>query len=353
MFENLSVKTKPNSVWFCLIIIFIAFFIKENAVSQQLSIESELIRVIDTENEKDLLMGNIQKAIIDKEERVFIIDNGNRQVHYFGADGKLVRSFGREGRGPGEFTESVGGTLSEDGNIFYVLDSPNSRIVSYDIRNGDHLETISIREAVPTRSNDITVFNDQLLLMGNHYRKDEMLHVINQEGEVGNSFGELIDFSNFIHNSNGKMQLSVVSASTHDGKLLLSLAAPKRMELYDSDFRVVNKFENELLPKPWETHMVMRPDRYEVTFYSMAVNSQIISDGLYLYQWIEVVDPNVPETKMHLELRSLENGNLLGNYDIPNDKTLLNFSRNDDQSAILLLRDRESFKFEIYKLSFQ
>jgi len=42
----------------------------------------------------------------------------------------------------------------------------------------------------------------------------------------------------------------------------------------------------------------------------------------------------------------------LGSYDIPKNKKLLNFSREDDQSALMLVRDRETFDFEIYKLIF-
>jgi len=299
-------------------IIIIALSGNDYAYGQNNPRKSELIRVINTESQENLLMGKVQKGIIDEQQRVFIIDNGNKQIHYFGSNGELKRSFGREGRGPGEFTEATGGTLSEDGNTFYVLDAPNSRVVSYDVQTGTHLETIVIKEAAPNFSNDIISFNDQIILLGNYHTKDEMLHVLNHQGEVASSFGEFIDFSNFVHNNNGKMQLSLVNASYYNGKLLVSLAAPKRVKLYDSNLNLTHEFEKELLPTPWETHMVMRPDKYDVTFYSMSLNSQIISDDLYLFQWLEVIDPVESITNMHLELRSLENGGLMGRRALQN-----------------------------------
>lgn len=333
-------------------IILIVLLTVTIAHSQDLTINSSRVVTIDLQTADDLLMGEVEKAIIDDQRRVFIVDNGNKQVHFFDSNGHYIRSMGREGRGPGEFMRAVGAALSHDGNTFYVLDSPNARIVSYNISNGNHTETIPLQDAAPTFGNDLIDFNGKLIFLGNYYSKDEMLHIIDQNGEVSSSFGDFIDFSSFTHNSNGKSQLSVVNASHHNNKLLVTLMAPNRVKLYDSDLNLIHEFEDDLLPTPWETHMIMRPDRYKTTFYSMAVNSQILSDKHYLFQWLEIIDPEGPETKMHIELRDLINGDVLGSYDIPDNNSILNFARIDDQSIYILMRN-ESYDFEIHELTFK
>jgi len=319
--------------------------------SQDLTINSNKTFTVDVETADGLLMGRVEKAIVDDQRRVFIVDNGNKQVHFFGSDGNYVHSFGREGRGPGEFLRAVGAALSHDGNTFYVLDLPNARIVSYDISSSNHVKTIPLQNAAPTLGNDIFDFNGNLIFLGNYYSKDEMLHNVDQNGVVTNSFGDFIDFSSFTHNNNGKYQLSIVHASRYKNKLLVTLMAPNRVKLYNSDFKLIHEFEDDLLPKPWETHMTMRPDRYETTFYSMAVNSQILSDNYYLYQWLEIIDSSGPKTNMHLELRDVTNGDVLSEYDIPDNKNILSFARIDDQSAYMLVRDGRTYEFEIYELT--
>lgn len=334
-------------------LILVLFMTATIAQSQDLTINSSKVASIDLETAEGLFMGKVEKAIVDDLRRVFIVDNGNKQVHYFGPDGKFIRSFGNEGRGPGEFMRAVGAALSHDGNTFYVLDSPNARTVAYDIQDGNKSETIPLNDAAPSLGNDLLDFNGQLILLGNYSIKDENLHVINQNGDLNNSFGNFIDFSKFRHNYNGKMQLSIVYASHHNNKLLVTLMAPNRVKVYDSNLNLTHEFEDELLPKPWESHMIMRPDRYQAKFYSFTVNSQILSDNHYLFQWIEIIDPDGPKSKMHLELRDLTNGDVLGRYDIPENKSILNFARIDDQSAYMLIRDNNSYEFEIHKLTFQ
>lgn len=323
------------------------------AHSQDLTIQDSRVATIDINAADGLLMGKVEKAIIDDQRRVFIVDNGNKQVHYFDSNGQYIRSMGREGRGPGEFMRAVGATLSSDGSTFYLLDSPTAKIVSYDIQSGNNNDAIPLRNAAPVMTNDIIEFNGQLILLGNHYavKGDEMLHELNDDGEVINSFGKFIDFSKFRYTNMGKSQLSIVKASTYENNMLVSLAAPNRNKLFDSNLNLAHEFEDDLLPKPWIDHMIMTPERYQTTFYSMTANSQIISNERYLYQWTEIIDPRGPVLKVHLELRDLSNGDVLGSYDIPENLSIYNFARIDDQSVYILMRN-ESYDFEIYELSF-
>ena len=56
---------------------------------------------------------------------------GNSRVHRFSADGKLIRSWGRWGKGPGEFTTPHGIGVLSDGRVV-VGDRENSRVQVFD-----------------------------------------------------------------------------------------------------------------------------------------------------------------------------------------------------------------------------
>ena len=65
-------------------------------------------------------LGNPQSIAVDGEGRVYVVDRKPATIKVFTADGKLVRSFGREGEGPGEFR--IGFIAVRDGHV--VLQDP-------------------------------------------------------------------------------------------------------------------------------------------------------------------------------------------------------------------------------------
>lgn len=62
---------------------------------------------------------------------------GQQRVHRFGADGALLRSWGAEGSGPGQFGLPHDVRVAPDGRVL-VTDRPNARIQVFD-PNGDYL----------------------------------------------------------------------------------------------------------------------------------------------------------------------------------------------------------------------
>ncbi|MGF1671752.1 MAG: 6-bladed beta-propeller [Balneolaceae bacterium] len=315
------------------------------------TITLELMYSIDIKNQGDLILGEIGAGLLDNNNQVFLVDNGNKKVHHFDSAGKIKHSFGGEGRGPGEFLNAAGASLSSDSKTLYLLDYPNARVVLFETDTGTHKKTINFQSTTLVPINDLIEFNGKMILLGSHQGKDQMLNVININGETEYSLGEFIDFNNFIHNNSGKMQLSVVHASIFEDLLLVSLAAPNRMKLYDSDLNVLREFEDDLLPKPWEKHMIMRPDRYRTTFYSMGLANQILSDETYLFYWLEVIDPKIPEVKKHLELRSLKDGKKLASYPVEPNISILDIIRESNTSATILTRNIDTYNFEVYKVN--
>ena len=58
---------------------------------------------------------------------VFVADNGNHRVAVFSQDGKLIRTIGSQGTGPGQFISPTGVAISPDGEL-YVSECSNGRI---------------------------------------------------------------------------------------------------------------------------------------------------------------------------------------------------------------------------------
>lgn len=68
---------------------------------------------------------------VDALGRLYVLDTQAAEVRVFGADGRHVRSFGRQGAGPGELAQAMGMTFAPDGGL-WVLDPGNGRFSVFD-----------------------------------------------------------------------------------------------------------------------------------------------------------------------------------------------------------------------------
>ena len=78
----------------------------------------------------------------DEQGRLYIADIVQGSVHVYNEDGSYVRSIGRLGEGPGEFTEMWGLQVSED--ILHVFDANTSRVSLFGVDTGQHIRDILI-----------------------------------------------------------------------------------------------------------------------------------------------------------------------------------------------------------------
>lgn len=325
----------------------LVFFLRQYCIAQSPSLKlTEMHNLNDNEG---VVLGEIAAAVFGVDQSLYLLDNSQNSIHKFDNNGKYLFSFGREGRGPGEFLRASD-TMALDivNNQIYVLDYPNGRIVIYDGLTGEHENTIRLESTTAIPLNQLFVFNGRLLLLGSHLDEDLMVHEINQEGVTVQSLGEFINFNNFVHNNNGKMQLSQVHASSLGDTLMIGLAAPNRIKLFDSDLLLINEIENDDLPRPWESHMTMQPGRYRSTFYSASFGNQILSDEYYLYFRSEVLNPEGPEIVFHAELRNLTNASIVDQLDI--GKNFILASHRLNQNKVLLLMRDEDYEFKIYTI---
>lgn len=85
------------------------------------------IGVIEGKSENYLLF-KPKDIAIDFDGNIYILDSGNYRIQKYDANGNYLKTFGRQGEGPGEFKKPIALALDETGNI-YVGDEGGNRIV--------------------------------------------------------------------------------------------------------------------------------------------------------------------------------------------------------------------------------
>lgn len=136
----------------------------------------------------DRFRGAFKCAVDQKSGEIFVTDSSSHIIHQFMTDGRYVRSFGREGKGPGElkFPNSI--LFDRDGNLIVV----NTNCFSIDLfsRQGEFLKTIA-----QVRGIGLYRYPTLMTRVGNRFA---FLHTIDLRqakamlyGEDGQAIGEL------------------------------------------------------------------------------------------------------------------------------------------------------------------
>lgn len=84
---------------------------------------------------------------VDADGNIYVSSFGSDQIYKFKRDGSKVASFGKKGRGPGEFFGPAGLVVSPD-RYLYVVDGGNHRIQKFSL-DGKHLMSFGTRGTKP------------------------------------------------------------------------------------------------------------------------------------------------------------------------------------------------------------
>lgn len=86
-------------------------------------------------------LGNPRGLDVDKSGKIYVADTHNSQVLVYSPEGKLLRKWGKTGKGPGEFVSVTDVTVAPNGNIWTCeYGSYNDRIQEF-TPEGKHLLT--------------------------------------------------------------------------------------------------------------------------------------------------------------------------------------------------------------------
>lgn len=92
---------------------------------------------------EDSRIGLIQGITLDEKGRIYVGDLSNLKVHRYLESGKHERSFGRRGRGPGEF-QSISGVRVGPADSLYVYDTRSRRITIFPTNTDAEPQTTSL-----------------------------------------------------------------------------------------------------------------------------------------------------------------------------------------------------------------
>jgi len=81
------------------------------------------------DDEDDALFGVLSSVAVDDQDNVYVLDMQLSQVNVFDKSGKLVRTIGHEGEGPGEFRRANIMFLMPDGNVAVLQQMPGKIVV--------------------------------------------------------------------------------------------------------------------------------------------------------------------------------------------------------------------------------
>ena len=93
----------------------------------------ELLRIGSVDGPEETQFFRLAAIAVHADGNVFALDRGNGVIRVFDPSGRFLRSFGRQGEGPGEFTSPYAFALR--GDTLVVLD----RLVHAFLVDGDHL----------------------------------------------------------------------------------------------------------------------------------------------------------------------------------------------------------------------
>ena len=107
-----------------------------------LSLEEDL-RIGVLEGEDPYMFGFLRSVQVDDEENIYILDAEFIEVRVYDRNGRHLRSFGREGQGPGEFAWPSRMYLRPDNQDLAITDSNNDRLCYYSLE-GECLKELRV-----------------------------------------------------------------------------------------------------------------------------------------------------------------------------------------------------------------
>jgi sugar lactone lactonase YvrE len=107
----------------------------------QLDLEEDLSIGVE-EGDAKYMLNEPQDVQVTEDGTIYVVDWGDTCIKVYDTEGQYLRTIGREGVGPGEFSTPVYMDISADGKIF-LMDGRNQRVVVLDT-DGNYLGGIRV-----------------------------------------------------------------------------------------------------------------------------------------------------------------------------------------------------------------
>jgi hypothetical protein len=110
---------------------------------------SEDLCIGEEETRPEYMFYEISSIAVDREENIYVTDQGEKHIKVFDRDGIYLRTIGRPGQGPGEFGRPTETFITKD-NKLAVTDPSRRQVHSYSI-DGRYLESKKFKTVYPMR----------------------------------------------------------------------------------------------------------------------------------------------------------------------------------------------------------
>jgi hypothetical protein len=136
------------------------------------------------EGDERRVFGTVTDAVADGAGRVLILDARTQRLSSFARDGEFLASFGRGGRGPGEFFTPRAVDIGP-GDRIYVLDSGNQRVEVVELRGREFVRTHAFR--LDFHAMHLCATPARVYVLG--FRDGMLIHEFDAGGQRLRSFG--------------------------------------------------------------------------------------------------------------------------------------------------------------------
>ena len=244
-----------------------------------------------------------------KTNGIFISDTSSSSVVVFDSQGDVVDSFGRKGRGPGDFEVPMSTVRANNGSI-YVAEL-NGRISEFDGESGEFNEVLLFDFI---QINKIMEFKDKYLIVNGSRRGQltddlygKLLHVVDLEKkEVTHSFFPEPEHDSHLRPLIRSFSMNSVSFDISDDKIMVMYSMLPDIHVFDSNFNLT------------ETLSIDFPDFVSVNSLSVDDVSDFYSNFPYFTQVQNLV--MIDDTQFLIQLSSI------------NDPGFFSLNRNINQS---------------------
>ena len=214
---------------------------------------------------------------------IYIVDTGSHCVFVFDYQGKLIKSFGNEGQGPGEFSRPTGLHIMENSSVA-VADKGNNRIQIFDkfCNFVSNINTKSIDVA------DLIFIQDKIYTIWSYGRSgfslnmaltedaQPLVNVLDKKGDIIHSIA-VSDFPEtqpFLRAIKHRVSLT----RSLDNKLYLPYFISSLTQVFNLERKKLDEFKRDLLYKPVEPKVV-REDSSEGIIRMQATLDMITQDA--------------------------------------------------------------------------
>ena len=238
---------------------------------------------------------------VDAQGDIYVLDWGDVEFKVFAPDGRLLRTFGKKGQGPGEFDIPANFVLGADGRIF-LLSGRQYQMITLDSA-GKYLSSFKVDGFCDGLGVDRQnrIYYSQMLFAeaggGEEYELIQNRMALFKADELGKEkvrLGEYLDMT-MLRKMQKQMVTSLTSRESYttswlvgpDDRVYIGYNKDYRLDVYDAEWKLLFRFGREFTPV---RHPEYKPDGAHPEFYPAFSDWRKFFDGegnLWLEQYVE------------------------------------------------------------------